>query len=106
MVDHDTNLWSSEESQLSDGYLSGCCKTASADSEATIYKVKPLTQSMEPKDIVAVGILLILLSLLLTLLTSIWIIPIGLFISIIGILLYLFKQYHERKIDSKLKQVE
>lgn len=61
---------------------------------------------MEPKDIVAVGILLIVISLLLTILTSIWIVPIGLFISIIGILLYLFKQYHERRIDSKQKQVE
>lgn len=57
---------------------------------------------MEPKDIVAVGISLIFISFLLTLLTSIWIIPIGLFISVIGILLYLFKIYHERRIDSKL----
>lgn len=61
---------------------------------------------MEPKDIVAVGILLIFSSLLLSLLTSIWIIPIGLFISSIGLLLYLFKKYHERRIDSKQKQVE
>lgn len=58
---------------------------------------------MEPKDIVAVGILLILIPLILTLLTSIWIIPVGLFILFVGILLYLFKQYHERRMDSETK---
>jgi len=55
---------------------------------------------MEPKDIVAFGILLIFVSLLLTLLTSVWIIPIGLVISLVGILLYVFKRYHERRIAS------
>jgi len=58
---------------------------------------------MEPKDIIAVGILLVLIPLILTLLSSIWIIPIGLFILFIGVSLYLFKQYHERRMSSESK---
>ncbi|MBP1900867.1 Flp pilus assembly protein TadB [Halorubrum trapanicum] len=61
---------------------------------------------MEPKDIVAAGILLVFVSLLLALLTSVWIIPLGLFVSFVGLLLYLFKRHHERRMDSKRNQVE
>ena len=61
---------------------------------------------MEPKDIVAAGILLVFVSLLLALLTSVWIIPLGLFISFVGLLLYLFNRHHERRMDSKRNQVE
>ncbi len=56
---------------------------------------------MESKDIVAVGVLLVLIPVVLNLLSSIWLIPIGLFVLLIGVLLYLFEQYHERRISSE-----
>lgn len=56
---------------------------------------------MESKDIVAVGVLLILIPVVLNLLSSIWLIPIGLFVLFIGVLLYLFEQYHKRRISSE-----
>ncbi|QWC20208.1 hypothetical protein [Halorubrum sp. 2020YC2] len=59
---------------------------------------------MGPKDIVAVGVTIVLASLLLTLLTSIWIVPIGLFISLVGALLYLLKRHHERRMDSERRR--
>ena len=98
----------SEDSEtiLSVFYQNVPYKTASADIETTVYVVGKSTQYMEPKDIVAVGILLVLIPLVLTLLSSIWIIPIGLFILFIGISLYLFKQYHERRMSSESKQIE
>jgi uncharacterized membrane protein len=56
---------------------------------------------MESKDIAVVGVLLILIPVVLNLLSSIWLIPIGVFVLFIGVLLYLFEQYHERRIGSE-----
>jgi Flp pilus assembly protein TadB len=56
---------------------------------------------MDPEDIIAVGALLIVIPFLIALLSSIWIVPLGVFVFGVGFLLYLFKKYHLRRMNAK-----
>jgi len=56
---------------------------------------------MEPKDIVGIGVLLVCSHLLITLLSSIWLVPLGLFVMVVGLLLYAFEQYHDNRLRTR-----
>ena len=53
---------------------------------------------MTPSDIIGAGLLLIGLSFLVALLGSGLLVPVGVLVLLVGIGLYLFKQYHERRL--------
>jgi len=66
---------------------------------------RDVTVGMSPKHLIWVGGLLIAIPLLLTLLSAarIWI-PIGLFVLVIGLLLYGFKNYHDKRMRDRIEQ--
>jgi len=55
---------------------------------------------MEPKDIVAIGLLLIVGSFVVSLLGSGLLVPVGILITLVGVGLYGFKQYHKRRMET------
>ncbi|MFW6318158.1 MAG: hypothetical protein ACOC06_06790 [Halorubrum sp.] len=60
---------------------------------------------MVPKHLIWIGGLLIAIPLLLALVSAAWIwVPIGLFVLGIGVVLYGFKKYHERRMRDRFGQ--
>jgi len=55
---------------------------------------------MDPTEIIGIGLLLIALSFLVALLSSGILIPVGLLVVLVGIGLYGFKQYHDRRLTA------